>query len=250
MGDHGELALVRGLGFLAESQAAISHNLANVNTAAYKRRTPRALPAHQTFDQELRSRLPSVTYSERLDWTQGGLRTTGNAFQMAIEGEGFFRVRTDRGDTLYTRNGSFRLDTEGRITTPEGHRFLDQNEQEIFVRAEDGGTPSSLDVAPNGTVTSPDGGAAWGPIGMFAVPDEQRLQPMGHGLYRDPAGPQQRPQLAAGATLRQGHQEESNVESLIELVNMIVLQRSYQATSDALNAIGNLQESFVGAMNR
>ena len=106
MADYGEIALVSGLAYLAEAQAAIAHNLANVDSASFKRRTPRAVPIDGGFRTELGKVLPSVTYAETIDWTRGPVRPTGERSHVAL-GEGdFFRVRGADSRVYYTRQGS------------------------------------------------------------------------------------------------------------------------------------------------
>lgn len=246
MAGYAELTLVRGMGYLANSQAAIAHNLANVDTAAFKRRAPLATAVEDEFATRLDAMLPSVRYAELTDWRTGTARETGSRFDVALGQGTFFRVQDEKGNTFYTRDGQLQLDVQGRLTTRNGLRYLDQNGSPILV-ANGETLPSDLSIAPNGQVSDPKTGQTWGPIGIFRLPDETRLAPVGNNLFRDPQN--QQPVLAPDG-LQQGYRESSNVDSLQELVQMIVVQRSFAATQRALAGVGRLHDRVIDNLNR
>ena len=245
MTGYAETALVRSLTFLAESQAAISHNLANVDTAGFKRHTPLAARGRD-FATELADRLPSVRYDERLDWTPGNPRETGSGLDVSLRDGTFLRVQDAAGRVFYTRNGKLQLDHQGRLVTPSGLRFLDQAGKPM--QFDDGeATPTEITIAPNGQVGNPKNGQTYGQLGVCTLPDPQRLQPVGGGLYQD-LGRQQ--PVPAQDGLRQGYEEGSNVDSLQEMVQMIIVQRSFSATQRALGSVTRMQDSLIQNLNR
>jgi flagellar basal body rod protein FlgG len=252
MTDYSETALVRGMGFLAEAQAAIAHNLANVNSTGFKRQIAVAVPVPGRFEQTLQAALPTVRYAQSTDWTGGALDTTGGPFHLALEGEGFFMVDAGAGRLHYTRNGSMLIDREGMLANAQGQRFLGRDGLPISMRIAAANRSDEVVVSPDGSIRA--GSVLLGQVGLFAPPDPARLSPVGQGTYVDPrARPGDQasaPQLAAATTVRQGHLEHSNVDSLVELVQMIGIQRGFQAASRALGSLERIKSSFITAVNR
>ena len=246
MTGYAETALIRGLQYLAETQAAIAHNLANVDTAGFKRRAPMALADSQSFASMLGQQLPVVRYGERTDFTLGNAHQTGNRFDVALGQDAWFRVQDDKGRVYLTRDGQMQLDSDGRLVTHGKLRYLDQAGNPLQLNTGDT-QPNEVAIAPNGQVSDPTSGQTWGPIGIFKVPQPQLLQPQGAGLYTDPNN--QKLELSATGA-QQGYQEASNVDSLQELVQMILVQRSFSATQKALGGIGRMQDRLIENVNR
>jgi flagellar basal body rod protein FlgG len=241
-----EISLVRGMRYLADAQAAIANNLANVDTQNFKRRAFHAAPAQDRFESELQQALPTVVYREDVDWQPGTARETGNRFNVSIDGPGFFRVQGDDGRAYYTRDGEMRLDQQGRLCTREGRRYLDANQAPITLTDSDGGSPGDIAISPGGMIADPRSGQNWGPIGLFKAADRNSLQALGNGLYADTG--RQQPQAAATSSLQQGFIEGSNIDSLQELVQMILVQRTFGATQKALTSVGQMQTNLIENM--
>jgi flagellar basal-body rod protein FlgF len=242
---YGEIALVRGLSFLAEKQASIANNLANVDTTSFKRRSAIAV-TEGGFHSLLDRQLSAVGYAEQTDLQRGTIRETGNLFDVAIDGPQWLRVQDDKGQRYYTRDGQLQLGADGRLVTRDGNLVLDQVGQPILIGTGEE-APSELRFAPNGTISNPDTGRTWGPIAMVALPEPKALVPVGRGLYVDPKD--QKP-TQANDGLQQGFLEGSNVDSLQELVQMISVERTFAATQKVLSGLGRLQENLVNNLLR
>jgi flagellar basal body rod protein FlgG len=246
MSGYAETALVKGMHFLAESQAAISNNLANLETASYKRRTPVALESASSFERVLGERMPTVRYGEVSDWKQGSLRETGSQLELALSEGSWLRVQDGKGRVFLTRDGQMQLDSQGGLVNNEGFRYLDQNGSPILLGTGEQ-SPTELSISNSGQISDPTTGQVWGPLGVFKVRDPNALVPVGSGNFQDP-GKQKLEVVSDG--VRQGYQEGSNVDSLQELVQMIVVQRSFTATQKALGSVGRMQESLVQNLSR
>ena len=245
MGSYGETALVRGLSFLAEKQAAIANNLANVDTTSFKRRATVARTEngfHSMLDREL----SALGYSEQSDMQRGTIRETGNTFDLAFDGPQWLRVRDQKGQNLYTRNGQLQIGQDGRLATRDGNLVLDQGGQPIVIGVGEE-VPSKLTFSPNGTISNPANGQTWGPLALVQFPDQQALVPVGKSLYVDPTNQRT---TQAGDGVRQHFLEGSNVDTLQELVQMISVERSFSATQKALSGIGRLQENLIANILR
>lgn len=245
MVDYGELAIVRGLHFLAESQAAIAHNLANVDSTGFKRRYSVAEPEPSSFESMLDQSLPVIQYREAQDWSPGSLLTTGDKTHVGLEGRGMLMVQDRGGNRYLTRNGRISIDAEGFLANDNGHRFVDATGQPIGLGSPDGVNVSRLGIGVDGSVTIGD--TSRGRLGVFAMPGRQ-MQTIGDGLWVVDQGER----LAAEPTtkVRQGSLERSNVDAMSELVQMITIQRGFQASTQLLGSIGRMKAAYVDSLNR
>lgn len=227
---------------------AIANNIANANTTGFKRselsfgsllyqtyREPGApLSANQMSPSGLQIGSGVEITGSYTDFRQGEMVPTGNHLDLAIQGQGFFRVQIPNGEFRYTRAGSFQLDGNGSIVTNEGY-LLDgaptvPSDTIGIIVGEDGSiaalTREDQPAAVIGTI----------PVHRFANPAGLKAQ--GGNLYSETAssGPaQQQPAGQNGTgTVRQGFQERSNVAVVDELVSLILAQRNYEVNSRAV----------------
>ena len=246
MTDYSELALVRAMNYLADKQAAIANNLANVDSTGYKRRVSQAMPGATQFSDMLQDELQTISYAEATDWTTGSLTPTANKLHVALEGPGFLMVENTAGRQFYTRDGNMHLDVQGKLVNGHGDRFLDIDGRPISLANGDRLPSDSVQIAVDGSVSAE--GEQLGQIGVFSVADTARLRPAGAGRFIDGSG--QRAVRDSAARLRQGNLERSNVNALTEMVNMIEVQRTFQGSGRALTIVGRMKTGFINAMNR
>lgn len=246
MTGYGETALVKGMSFLADKQAAIANNLANVDTASFKRRSGIAQSTGDRFASLLDRQLAAVDYVERSDMQRGVLRETGNRLDVAIDGSQWMRVQDAQGRTFLTRNGQLAIGNDGRLMTRNGLTVLDTNGRPIsFGTGEQ--APSDVSFASNGTVTNTVTGQVYGTLALVEPATPSAMTPVGASLYSYPQDETLKP-VADG--LQQGYLEGSNVDSLHELVEMIAVERSFSATQRALTGLDRLQSNMITNMLR
>jgi flagellar basal-body rod protein FlgG len=226
----------------------ISNNLANVSTNGFKR-------ANAVFEdlmyQNLRqvgsntseqSQLPTGlqvglgvrAVATSRSFAQGNLQQSSNNLDVAIQGNGFFQVTMPDGTINYSRDGSFQVDSQGRLVTQSGLPVANG----ITVPA----NAQSVSIAANGTVTAMiPGNVAPQPIGTIALAsfvNPAGLDPRGQNLYAESAASGQPNTGVPGAnglgSLMQGFVETSNVNVVQELVTMIQTQRAYEMNSKAI----------------
>jgi len=246
MSDYAEQSLVRGLSFLAERQAAIANNLANVDTTSFKRRVAVAEQEPSKFHSMLAEQMPTIRYKEQSDLGRGIVRQTDSDLDVAIDGPHWLRVQNDAGAQFYTRNGQFEMAKDGRLLTKSGMTVLDSGGNPILLGIGEE-APSKITISPNGQIQDPKTGKTWGPIGVFKLDRPDGLMPTGNSLYVDTL--RQQPTVI-GDGLQQGFLEGSNVDSLQELVQMITVERSFAATQKALTGVGRLQENIIASILR
>ena len=234
--DSGYYAACSGLRTQTQALDVLANNLANTNTVGYRRQEP-------TFHSMLASTTGGLGAFNRvindfnvlggggLDLTAGNLEQTGNPLDLALEGGGFFAIKT-RAGTLYTRNGNLQASAQNQLTTSEGDLVLSEQ-----------GTPITL---PGGTISiSTDGtlsvdGAVAGKVRLVEFAPGTSLEPAGTSYY---AAPEAAAHAAAGTYVRQGMLETSNVNPIAAAVALITVQRHAEMLGRALS-------SFYSDFNR
>jgi len=226
----------------------ISNNLANVGTNGFKRggvvfedlmydslRSAGAASSDQTqLPTGLQVGLGTRVSASTRNFSQGNLQQTGNNFDLAIKGQGFFQIQLPDGSTAYTRDGSFQLDASGQVVTAAGYPL----QPGITVPA----NALSVSIAADGTVNATVPGQAQpqslGQLQLATFVNPGGLDPRGQNLYAESAASGTPTTGAPGAdgrgALMQGHVEGSNVNVVEELVAMIATQRAYELNSKAI----------------
>jgi flagellar basal-body rod protein FlgG len=232
-------------GMAAQQQRldAVSNDLANANTTGYKR--VRVGFRDLVYTQTGRSSAPgprtgagAAAVDAGRAFQQGALQRTDQPYDVAIQGEGFIRVRLPDGRQALTRDGSLRVDGAGKLVTSSGAVV---QPPVTFPAGAEGGNVS---IGPDGTVLS--GGRRIGRIELVSVRSPQALQPVGDNAFlATPESGAVRPAPAA-TVLSQGALEMSNVDMADAMVAMIESQRAFQLTSKAITTQDQMWEIANG----
>lgn len=234
---------------LRRSMDVVANNIANANTAGFKVESLllENAPAQTAEHSDGPSELQYVnTWGMGRDFGQGELEFTGRTFDLAIEGEGFFAVDAN-GTEQYTRDGRFRTDAEGQLVAADGAPVLDAD------------TRAPILLNPNAeTTTIVDGGVIMqdgiqvGRVGVFEMPNRSLMSKEGNGRYTVPASdnPDDQPQAMLDPSVRQGFVERSNVQSILELTDMMTIMRSYQSVSKFLSDAEDLNKRSIERLGR
>jgi flagellar basal-body rod protein FlgG len=175
--------------------------------------------------------------------TQGTLSQTGNDLDLAITGEGFFKIQMPDGTFQYTRDGTFQMDNQGRIVNAQGNLVqpaitVPQNSSGLTVNAQ-----GQVSVTLPGTTTS----TIIGQIGLTRFINKAGLQPVGNNLFTDTpsSGPPQDGLANAEGygSITQGSLEQSNVDVVSEMSNMIAAQRAYEMNSKVISAADQMLQT-------
>ncbi|MFN3582368.1 flagellar basal-body rod protein FlgF [Phenylobacterium sp.] len=222
----------------------ISNNIANLDTTGFKveslmQKTDPQAPA-MTLGGPKPVKFVTADGVAR-DFGQGALRRTDGEFDLAIEGQGFFRVRADDGER-FTRDGRFRTDEIGRLTTQSGAPVLDDGGGEITIDPEKG----PVGVSADGVVTQ--NGERIGKIGVVTFETLGALEKVGDNLYQNTSN--LFPQPATEARLRQGMLEGSNVQAILEITRMIEVSRAYEQTAKMMDSEADLSRRSVERLGR
>lgn len=208
----------------------ISHNVANATTPGFKRQV--AMPS--SFAQQMDAqRLAAQVKATVIDPAAGPMRPTGQGQDVAIEGGGFFEVLTP-GGTMYSRQGGFRADVQGRLVGSHGMPVLGEG-GEITL------TGAPFTIAANGDVVQ--GGRVAGRLRVTGFDNPDALQPVGSGLYALGGARVQAQRLVA--TLRPGFIEGSNVSTPQEMVRLTETVRHFESLHKVVQAYDETLEKAI-----
>ncbi len=263
-------AMIRGIytgasGMIAQQARldTVSNNLANVDKTGFKK----DLTLFKAFPDMLIRRLresglgitpagsyDSMPYVGKLgtgvevnevytDFAQGSLQRTENNFDLALEGQGFMTVQTERGER-YTRNGSFTINQEGILMTHNGYPVMGENgiirvQQNNFIVNERGEVIANAAIGPDELASMANND--WSQpvvVDRLKLVDFEHIRELkkeGDSLWRETefSGP---PLPPDSLKVVQGFLEKSNVNMVRELVDMIEVQRSFEANQKAVQA--------------
>lgn len=260
--------MVRGLytawtGMVNEQKRldVIANNMANSDTIGYKKQGVTS----QSFDDELTLRIHNNNAPSPLnfrignmnlgvkigetyhDLSQGSLRETGNTYDLALSGDGFFTIQTTNKQgvtsTKYTRDGSFTVTTDGYLVTRDGDYVLDTNGERIQIPGAQTAHNVTFDERGNVLVD----GQQIATLGIASFANPQALLLYGENMYdaTDAAGLQ-----AGTAVVHQGYLEMSNTNVIKEMVDMITITRAYEAGQKMVQTVDNTLNKAVNEIGR
>ncbi len=244
---------IASTGMLAQQTnvEVIANNLANMNTTAFKQQRAEfadllyqniQTPGSQTSDQGtyapngIQLGAGVRTAAVYRVTTQGDLKSTGNPYDVAIQGAGFFRVQQADGTDAYTRSGNFSLSPQGQLVTQDGLVIqpgiaIPQNTISVTINNQG---------QVNATVAGSNTPQTVGQLELTRFPNEAGLNAIGNNsLLETPASgsPQAGVPGSTGyGTVQQGYLETSNVNSVDEITALITAQRAYEMNSKVISA--------------
>lgn len=235
----------------AARQQVLSHNIANLQTPGFKQvlTTVEDFMQNQSVYTSENSLNQSVDYigtlglgtkigAEYIDFEQGALLDTGNPLDFALEGNGYFRVKTPDGNR-YTRDGRFLRDADNTLVTIEGFQVLDDAGQAIQLPDGD------ISVGPDGALSVNGTAVAQLGIGVFANPDTD-LQHTEGNLFTGPAASTSQD----AARVVQGYLEGSNANPSQLMTQLVEVGRSYEAAQNMVRNQDELLGRTIASLGR
>jgi flagellar basal-body rod protein FlgF len=207
----------------------LSNNLANVNTAGFK--------ADRLIFNDLLDRQVKSVHS------QGPMNHTDNPLDVAIGGEGFFKVQTPKGMRL-TRDGSFKMLSDGTLVNSQGMKVLGKGGSTITLNHEGG----HVFIDGQGSITQ--GTEQVGALEVVDVKDKKPLIKDGGNLFGGENGQLPPTSAATDYSLTQGAVEMSNVEVVGEMVHMINTFRSYESYQKVIQAVQDMDSKTTSQVGR
>jgi flagellar basal-body rod protein FlgG len=239
----------------------VANNLSNGSTAGFRSRRlqfqdliyqslvlPGAASTQQTtYPTGLQVGLGARSSSSEIIQTQGDFNTTGNPFDLAIQGQGFFQVQLPTGEVAYTRSGAFHIDPTGIMVTSDGFQL----QPAITIPT----SATNVTIGTDGTVSVQLPGQQQaqqvGTIQLSTFPNPGGLNNIGSNLVLQTTASGNAitgtPGGAEGlGTIQQGSLENSNVDVVNEFIQMILAQRSYEANSRVVHAADQMFQTVNG----
>ena len=238
----------------------VANNLANSATAGFRSRSmqfedmiyqnliaPGSPASQQTTQAGLQIGLGTRSVATEVIMTQGSLNQTSNPLDLAIQGQGFFQVSRPDGSLGYTRAGSFHLNNQGTIVTPDGDTLLPA----ITIPA----NATNISISTYGVVSATVPGqtalSSLGTIQLANFANPGGLNSLGGNLLS--ASPSSGNAVtdtpggnAGTGTLQQGYVENSNVDVVAEFVQMILAQRAYESNSKVIHVADDMYSQVNG----
>ncbi len=237
----------------------IANNIANLNTTGFKRQRPefqdllyQNLRRVGTASSDAGTIVPSGVQigtgvrngSVYRITEQGNLVSTGNTFDLAIQGKGYFRIELPNGEDAFTRAGTFQINGEGEIVTLDGFTvgpgiIIPNGAIDVTINAS-GGVEVKLgeQIEPQNV----------GQIELVTFPNEAGLEAIGQNLLLETpssgSGTAGTPGSAGVGTLQQGFLETSNVDAVSEITNMITAQRAYELNSKVISTADEMMATI------
>ena len=223
---------------LWKQMEVVANNLANLNTVGYKAEDMMVAETDVKTKTDTSPFGRQVAYVHDLgtlrDPKEGAMTKTGSPLDVSIHGSGYFTLDSP-GGARYTRAGHFSLDENGMIVSSSGLPVMQANNQPIIVAPNE----AQINIASDGTVTTENGQI--GQMKIVSFDNEQDLKKVGDGSYitNATANTVARPQLS------QGMLEDSNVEAISQMTQMMTVMRNYQSIQ---NVLDNEQDRIMKAM--
>jgi len=201
----------------------INHNLANVNTVGFMagRSSFASMLAKEISGEQVANPTSYTTYSNSyIDLKEGNIKQTGNDLDFAIQGDAFFRVGLENGQEAYTRAGNFVLDAAGNLLTQGGKPVLDASGGAIQLPAGRVSVDGDGALLVNNVPVSE--------FGMVVVKDASKLERLGSTLIT--TVPENVAEAGSDMIVRQGALEESNVNAVLAMTEMVATTRNFEST--------------------
>ncbi len=234
----------------------LSNNLANVNTAGFKKDRGRfrefsLAAAADSKNLPLRSgqlQAPEywMEYSTYTDFSAGALKKTGRPFDLALSGNGFFCVRTPDG-VMYTRRGDFTVNADEVLVTQEGFPVLGKGGEIRIKLTKPSGDIGEFSISEDGTVTVD--GSEVDRLRVVDFTQSHALEKAGHNYYRA-LKPRSLEELDEGLMVSQGFLELSNVDTIRMMTEMIEVLRGYESYQKIMRSVDDINAKLINDVGR
>lgn len=232
-----------GMQTLIEQNDSTANNIANVNTIGYKKQ---ALMFKNIYDSSIVQKSPLTEEIRNLgelsigsqvekltyDFTQGNLERTENVFDLAIQGDGFFKIQSSDGGYAYTRNGSFTLNNNGILVTKDGDAVIDDKGKPIKIKTNDVSLRSMNDI-----IINEDGQIAISndldqivlqKVGIYDFQNKEDMICIGGSQFKPTAENTSKEVKAVKFSIQQGSLEMSNANIVNEMIRTVSTSRNYE----------------------
>lgn len=229
-------------------QEAVANNIANVNTAGYKKSIPVQRGFYQIYldaiaidnlrpgDAPGGGMMLDATAS---DFSQGSIKHTGEALDVALDGPGFFVVQGPAGNNLYTRNGHFVLNEEGELVTENGYKVQGEGGAIAAIGA-------NVMISDDGRVVVD--GTEQGVLQVVTFDDPRALMRVGNSMFAAPENVI--PSIAEPVKMMSGAVESSNISIAREMLDMLMTARNFEANQHVILTVDRTLDRTINDLGR
>lgn len=223
-------------------QEVLANNLAAASVAGYKSEFMVSSPFKNEMDDQ--HGLGGVMGGTlKIDYSQGELKHTGRNLDFAIQGEGFFQVSSTDGQTLYTRNGSFRVSNDLKLITDSGMSVMDENGGEITFLPQD--NLDKLEIGTDGTLKVMGGGSnnytyrTIGKLKVQQIANKENLERLTGSYYRMQSGmkPKELPDPKPSFTVENAMLESANTSPIKTMTMLIQSSREFEISHNVMKML-------------
>lgn len=247
-------AAANGMQALIDQNDSTASNVANVNTVGYKRqnlvfqniydanviqKSPQTGDVKNVGELSIGSQVQKMTYA----FTQGSLEQTGNVFDIAIQGDGFFKIQSSDGGFAYTRNGSFTLNNNGNLVTKDGNVVLDDRGKPIKIQTNGVVMRSLNDIIINKdgqiTLSNDQEQIMMQKVGVYDFANKEDMVGIGGSQFRPTSANTSKEVKAEKFTIQQGSLEMSNANVVNEMIKTVSTSRNYETLAKLVKTNGD-----------
>jgi len=237
---------MQAMQMLTKAQDVTADNLANINTPGYKGNTLfHRLMTEQINGKEVTNTVPV----QQINLSQGVLEPTGNAFDFAIDGDGFFTVE-DGGQSYLTRDGRFHIDSDGYLRNSQGANVIGSGGAvhipEYFQAMGEENGDARLEVGKDGTIRLND--EVFDQLRIVGVDSPANLERSGQNYFKASASNQIN--VGGRSSVMQGFYEKGNVEPLKEMVDMMRNSQMFEAQQRAMRTTDETLAQATSSLGR
>lgn len=220
----------------------VSRNVANMNTAGYR---ADEVKFAELVSKAGRDKVSYATMGEVFISRQAGsLSKTDNPLDIAVEGEGWFAIRSPEG-IAYTRDGRLKMDAQGLLRTVNGYEILDEGGLPILLDPE-AGAPN---ISQSGEIVQGDDDGVIGTVGLFRIPEDAKLSRYDNSSVV-PDQPAEPIRIFTADGIRQGYVEGANINPVREMTKLITIMRAFESATKMIDGSNELQKQTIQELGK
>jgi flagellar basal-body rod protein FlgF len=222
---------------------AATHNAVNAQTPGFQRQRVVLQSFGKFMDDAHDGRQRLIGANSQITFEQGNLVPDGEPLSLALQGPGFFEIQGPEGETLYTRNGQFTLDADGKLVTQAGYSVVGEGGGPIKIS----GARGEARIDKTGAIATSAGQLAKLKVVEFADAARANLRPVSETIYAAP--PEFVTKSPDSTEVHQGYLEVPQFNGPQALVSMLIAQKNHDAMRRAMAAITDAQERYIRTPN-
>lgn len=256
-----------GMMSILEYNDNIAHSLANANTTAFKQTKLSFKNIQDSMINAMQGRESNLEESNKIgslsqgsmidsyviDFSQGAIKETGRTFDVAINGDGFFKMKMEDGSYTYSRNGILHVQQDGTITDGQGNPLMNKDG---IVKIQVAGAEGKMDLIDFDKVTIRSNGEIYydkqqyGKIDLYDFADKIKITDLGEGRFISTDEISNPATLMQNPNMQQFALEQSNANSILTLINSMNAQRAYESMNNVMQTNSTTLQKTISSVGK